>query len=143
MRLYAQGNGGVLPVSMSVENPHSALVQAMSPKYITDPKLFYCPSQQRAALSYSERNFKNGIIGYFYYSAERASTDQHLSKFLLTGVAWPRELNSHLDGQSWVMSDIWVSGEPTAHAKYRKGVNYLMLDGGVGFVSESPRRAFH
>jgi prepilin-type processing-associated H-X9-DG protein len=41
------------------------------------------------------------------------------------------------------MSDVWVSVVPTAHAGYRKGVNYLMLDGSVDFVSQSPRQAFH
>ena len=104
---------------------------------------FTARRQPSPSLSYSDANFKSGIIGYFYYSAARASEDQDLSRFLLTGISWPRELNTHLDPRSWVMSDIWVSGDPTAHAGYRKGVNYLMLDGAVGFVSESPRQAFH
>ncbi len=141
---YAQDNGGVLPVSDTVENPHTALLQAAATrKYVGDPKLFYCPAQPSPSLSYSDANFKAGIIGYFYYSAAQASDDEDLSRFLLTGISWPRELNTHLDGRSWVMSDIWVSGAPTAHSGYRKGVNYLMLDGSVGFVSESPRQAFH
>ena len=43
--IYAQDNGGTLPVSDTVENPHTALLQAAATrKYIDDPKLFYCPT---------------------------------------------------------------------------------------------------
>jgi hypothetical protein len=94
-------------------------------------------------VSYSEEHFKAGTIGYFYYSALQASDDEQLSRFLREGVTWPRMLNAVADPKSWVMSDIWVSGEPTAHGSYRKGVNYLMLNGAVDFVGESPRQAFH
>ena len=48
-----------------------------------------------------------------------------------------------MEPDKWVMSDAWVSVEPTRHAGYRKGVNYLRLDGSVDFAGESPRQAFH
>ncbi len=48
-----------------------------------------------------------------------------------------------MDPKTWVMSDIWVSSLPTSHPGFKKGVNYLMLDGSVGFVGESPRQQFH
>ena len=48
-----------------------------------------------------------------------------------------------MDPKTWVMSDVWYSGEETAHSGYRKGLNYLMLDGSVDFIEQSPRLAFH
>ncbi len=141
--LYAQSNNSALPVSATVENPHAELTTALAPQYVSDSKLFYCPSETHPDLLYSEQNFKAGIIGYFYYSAAQASADDNLSQFLLSGIQWPRELHAGMDPKSWIMSDAWFSGVPTAHPGFRKGVNYLMLDGGVDFVSESPRQAFH
>jgi prepilin-type processing-associated H-X9-DG protein len=142
--LYAHANGGELPVSPTVENPHAELLDCLAAgKFIGDPKIFYCPSERRAGLSFSDQNFRSGIIGYYYYSAFNVSTDAAVSKFLRGGVSWPRKVNAAMDPKTWVMSDIWVSALPTSHAGYRKGVNYLMLDGSVGFVGESPRQQFH
>lgn len=140
--LYARANYGNLPVSPTVENPHIELIHALTAgPFAADPKNFYCPSLRDP--SFSERNFNAGITGYYYYSASAASTDATLSRFLRSGVTWPRRLSTSMDPKAWVLSDIWVSGVPTAHAGYRKGINYLMLDGSVDFVSESPRQAFH
>jgi prepilin-type processing-associated H-X9-DG protein len=142
--LYAHANGGELPVSPTIENPHVELLDGLSAgKFVSDPTIYYCPSQKQPSLCFSEQNFKSGIIGYYYYSAMNVSADPALSKFLRGGVTWPRMLNAGMDPKTWVMSDIWVSALPTSHAGYRKGVNYLMLDGSVGFVSESPRQQFH
>jgi prepilin-type processing-associated H-X9-DG protein len=47
-----------------------------------------------------------------------------------------------MDPKTWIMSDIWNSAVPTAHPGFRKGVNYLMLDGSVDFLSQSPRHSF-
>jgi prepilin-type processing-associated H-X9-DG protein len=142
--LYAQADGGGLPVSPTLGNPQTELLCCLAAAKLTgDPRNFYCPSQRRPELCYSDRNFRAGFIGYYYYSAADAGDDPALSKFLRDGVQWPRELNAGMDPKSWVMSDIWVSGLPTAHPGYRKGVNYLMLDGSVGFVQESPRQEFH
>jgi prepilin-type processing-associated H-X9-DG protein len=142
--LYANTNGGELPVSPTVENPHVELLDALAAAHFTgDQKNYYCPSQRDPALSFSDQNFHSGIVGYYYYCALAPSTDPSLSKFLRGGVTWPRKLNIKMDPKSWVMSDVWISAMPTAHAGYRKGVNYLMLDGSVGFVGESPRQAFH
>lgn len=140
--LYAQANKGTLPVSPTVENPHIELIHALKDGHFAgDPKNYYCPSLRDP--SFSEQNFNAGITGYYYYSALAASTDATLSKFLRSGVTWPRQLSTSMDPKTWVMSDVWISGVPTAHAGYRKGVNYVMLDGSVDFVSESPRQAFH
>jgi prepilin-type processing-associated H-X9-DG protein len=141
---YAGANGGGLPVSPTVENPHTELLAGLAAdRAIADPTMFYCPSERRPELSYSPANFRAGIIGYYYYSAAAASPDLSLSRFLRGGVAWPRMLKLGMSPRCWVASDIWLSGVPTAHAGYRKGVNYLMLDGSVDFVSESPRQHFH
>ena len=140
---YMKAGDGALPVSETVKNPHGELVQALVPKYVSDPKVFYCPAETQAGLVYSEEHVKVGEIGYFYYCADEVSGDERLSKFLRMDLGWPRELKAGDDPKSWVMSDAWFSGDPTAHAGYRKGVNFLMLDGAVDFVGESPRQAFH
>lgn len=142
--LYAHASGGDLPVSPTVENPHVELLNSLaSAKFAGDPKNYYCPSEHRPGLSFSDQNFRADMIGYYYYSALSASSDPALSKFLRGGVSWPRKLNAAMDPRTWVMSDIWVSSLPTSHSGYKKGVNYLMLDGSVGFVGESPRQQFH
>ena len=109
------------------ESPHNCL-----PRVLT-----------AAGLRFSEANFASGIIGYYYYGALDAGPNRSVSKFLRSGVSWPRKLNMSMDPKTWVMSDIWISGVPTAHSGYRKGVNYLMLDGSVSFISGSPRQEFH
>jgi prepilin-type processing-associated H-X9-DG protein len=142
--LYAHANGSDLPVSPTVENPHLELTTSlMASQSKADPGDFYCPSLRDPAVTFSEQHFKAGIIGYYYYGAMAASTDPGLSRFLRGGVTWPRKLNTSMDGKTWVMSDIWMSGLETAHPGFRKGVNYLMLDGSVDFVGESPRQQFH
>jgi prepilin-type processing-associated H-X9-DG protein len=142
--LYARAGSGELPVSATVENPHSELLDCLAAsQFLGDPKNYYCPSEHRPDRSFSDQNFRSGVIGYYYYSAVNASADPALSKFLRGGVIWPRKLNAAMDPKTWVMSDIWVSSLPTSHPGYKKGVNYLMLDGSVGFVGESPRQQFH
>ena len=141
---YARLNGGELPVSPTVENPHLELIESLAAAHCAgDPRTFYCPSQSGGGNEFSEANFRSGAIGYYYYSAMGASSDPALSKFLRGGVSWPRELNTGMNPKTWVMSDVWMSGVPTAHIGYKKGVNYLMLDWSVGFLSESPRQGFH
>ncbi|MDP9175969.1 MAG: hypothetical protein M3O30_19195 [Planctomycetota bacterium] len=144
LALYTRANGGDLPVSPTIENPHMELIDELNVGQFTgDPGNYYCPSERQQKYRFSEENFRAGIIGYYYYSASSMSADPSLSKFLRDGVSWPRKLNTGLDPKTWVMSDIWVSSLATSHPGYRKGVNYLMLDGSVGFVGESPRQAFH
>jgi len=141
--LYANANGSELPVSLTLENPHVELLQALATgKYISDPTIFYCPALQEPSLRYSEENFKAGKIGYFYYSAQSVGPDPTLSNFLRNIVVFPRRLDTTMDPKTWVMSDIWNSAVPTAHPGFRKGVNYLMLDGSVDFLSQSPRHSF-
>jgi prepilin-type processing-associated H-X9-DG protein len=144
LMLYTRANDGDFPVSPAIENPHLDLLNCLAARQLTgDPKIFYCPSEHRPKLSYSEQNSSSGIIGYYYYSALEAGDDPALSRFLRNGVSWPRMLNARMNPKTWIMSDIWVSSLPTSHAAYKKGVNYLMLDGSVGFVGESPRQQFH
>jgi prepilin-type processing-associated H-X9-DG protein len=141
---YARINNGDFPVSRSIENPHRELLNDLVAAHLTsDHRIYYCPSERRPALGFSDGNFNSGVIGYYYYSAENTPPDPALSKFLRSGVSWPRELNTHMGPNTWIMSDIWVSSLPTSHPGYKKGVNYLMIDGSVGFVDESPRQQFH
>jgi prepilin-type processing-associated H-X9-DG protein len=141
---YANANNGALPVSAAVDGSHADLLKSLSDAhFVGDPHNYYCPSQTQADLRFSEANFASGIIGYYYYGALDAGPNRNVSKFLRSGVSWPRKLNTSMDPKTWVMSDIWISGVPTAHAGYRKGVNYLMLDGSVSFISGSPRQEFH
>ena len=142
MQQYLHDNAGELPVSDTLENPHPEIARAMS-RYLSDVQVLYCPSATDCAERYSPEHFRAGDIGYFYYGADRPSSDASLSKFLLSTVEWPRKLDASSSPDAWLMSDIWKSGVPTAHVGFRKGVNYLQVDGSVGFVSESPRQAFH
>ncbi len=141
--LYAHNNGGLLPVSDTIENPQTQLLQSLSAaKTLSDPKIFYCPAQQDPTFRFSEENFKAGRIGYFYYSALSCGPDPTLSNFLRNVVEFPRQLNNTMEAKTWLMSDIWNSAVPTAHPGFRKGVNYLMLDGSVDFLIQSPRQSF-
>jgi type II secretory pathway pseudopilin PulG len=144
--LYTQTNNGKFPVSATVENPHPDVLDCLTASHLTpDPAGFYCPAEHRPALCFSPQNFKSGIIGYYYFSASKLSNsaDPAMSKFLRSSVSWPRELNTTMAPNTWIMSDIWVSSEPTSHAACKKGVNFLKVDGSVGFVAESPRQQFH
>jgi len=141
---YARVNNGHFPVADAVSGPQRQLLDDLAASHcLGDPRIYYCPAQQQPEFTFSDANFRSGNIGYYYYSAIGPGDNSHLSKFLRGGLSWPRKLDTSMDAKSWVMSDIWVSGEPTAHTGYRKGVNYLMLDGSVDFVSGSPRGAFH
>ena len=140
---YAGDNHTAVPVSEVLDNPHGEMLEAMQRgRYVGDPNYFYCPSQTDAGLRYTPENFAAGDIGYFYFSARRVSTNSDVSTFLRWSVPWPRELKTSMDGGMWVMSDIWLSGAPTAHYFYKKGVNYVTLRGNVHMITEGPRRAF-
>lgn len=140
---YARANDGRLPVGNTIDGPQRELLDGFAAEHLLgEPQNYYCPAQRQPDSAVVDRNFNAGLIGYYYYSARDSGGNSHLSKFLRTGVSWPRELDTSMDPKSWVMSDIWVSAEPTAHAGFRKGVNFLMLDGSVDFVSGSPRRSF-
>jgi hypothetical protein len=83
-----------------------------------------------------------GRISYFYYSCEKATANPQVSTFLRWNVKWPRRVHNTMPSATWVASDWWFSGEPTAHRSSKKGVNYLTLGGEVQSVEESPRQAF-
>ena len=141
---YANANGGRLPVTDSVSGPQAQLLESLTASHcVGDPSNYYCPAQRQPEFCFSDGNFNSGVIGYYYYSAQGTGENTRLSKFLRGGLSWPRKLDTSMNPKSWVASDIWISGVPTAHAGYRKGVNYLMLDGSVDFISGSPREAFH
>ena len=144
MLLYANDNRSALPVSRKLDNPHTELISAMgTSQYVQNPANYYCPSQQAEDLCCTAGNLQAGNIAYFYYSAHQSTTNGSVSTFLRWSVSWPRKLDTSMPGDTWVMSDIWLSGDPTAHWFYNKGVNYLMLGGGVEMVEDSPRQAFH
>jgi type II secretory pathway pseudopilin PulG len=141
---YTHQNHGAFPIADTLDGPQLTLIQSLkSTNNLGNPQNFYCPAQLNPQYTYTENNFQSGIIGYYYYSAEHASSNPHLSKFLRTEVTWPRHINTTMDPSTWLMSDIWISAETTAHGGYRKGVNYLKRDGSVNFIGESPRQAFH
>jgi len=141
LRSRAKDHGGALPVSGVLDGPHPALVEALVP-YGTDPRLYYCPSEAKPDRILTDENVGAGRIGYFYYCCERASPNRFLSTFLRWNVRWPRRLTYTMDSRTWVASDAWFSGEPTAHGRSAKGVNYLTLGGDVQFIERRPRQAF-
>jgi prepilin-type processing-associated H-X9-DG protein len=144
LAVYERASGGKLPLAATVDGPHLDILNCLAAaKCAIDAKSFYCPAQRNVQLEFSDENLKAGRLGYYWYPAAGITENPSLSKFLKSGIAWPHVLNTAMDPRSWVMSDIWVSGLPTAHAGYRKGLNYLMLDGSVAFTAESPRQSFH
>lgn len=144
LRQYARLSGGVLPISDTIDGSQLELTRDLtSCRCIGDMQNYFCPANSEPARTFSQQHFNAGSIGYYYYSATRASGHDDLSKFLRTGVTWPRKISLSMNPKTWLMSDIWISAQPTAHPGFRKGVNYLMLDGSVAFVAESPRQAFH
>jgi len=138
---YAKDHDGALPVSGVLDGPHPALVAAVKP-YAGDVRIYYCPSETRPDRILSDENVRAGRIGYFYFSCEQVTRNSSVSRFLRREVPWPRRLVNTMDSRTWVASDAWFGGEPTAHRGSKKGVNYLTLGGDVQFVAESPRQAF-
>ena len=131
-----------LPVAETFENPSGDVLDSLLGPYVGQASCFYCPSQDHADRQFSEENVEAGNLGYFYFSARQTPRDRALSTFLRWDVRWPRELHAGSDGDSWVVSDAWFSGERTAHWWYKRGVNHLTLRGEIRMVTESPRRAF-
>lgn len=141
--LYADDYDSSLPVDKQLHNPHFDLIKNLHDnKYVTDSKVFYCPSERADELKYSEDNFSNANIGYFYFCFSDRPTYRYLSTFFLKKQDWPRLLTNSMSPDKWVFSDSWFSNLPTAHRWYKKGVNYVTLDGSVNMVTESPRRVF-
>lgn len=138
---YADENDSVLPTCATVNNPHADLIDMLG-GYVDVRETYYCPSETRPELSWSEQNFEAGNIGYFYYSFTERPTDRHLSNFLRKTVRWPRILRTTMPANTWVASDSWFSNAPTAHPYYKKGVNYITLSATAGMVKESPRGEF-
>lgn len=142
---YAHEHEGALPVSDQLEGPHKTLVEKMA-KYVDDPKIYYCPAESDPAWSYSEDNFKNGVIGYFYYVCRQAPTAAGLDPCLQKAELWQngkRELTlTDREPWKWVLSDRWFAGKPTAHRFAEQGVNYLTLSGEIVTVTEKANEAF-
>jgi type II secretory pathway pseudopilin PulG len=138
---YASEHDSVLPTGATLNNPHADLI-GMLGSYVDSRETYYCPSEARPELRWSEQNFEAGNISYFYYSFTERPTDRHLSNFLRKTVRWPRILKTTMPANTWVASDSWFSNAPTAHQYYKKGVNYVTLGATAEMVKESPRGEF-
>ncbi|MHC4352674.1 MAG: type II secretion system protein [Planctomycetota bacterium] len=140
---YASENDSVLPTDSTVDNPHTGLIDMLGTgKYVDAAESYYCPSEAKTELRYSEQNFEAGNISYFYYSFTERPTSRHLSNFLRKTIQWPRILKDTMPADTWVSSDSWFSNAATAHRYYKKGVNYVTLGTTVEMVRESPRGEF-
>ncbi len=140
---YASEHDSILPTDSTVDNPHAGLINMLGTgKYVDAAESYYCPSESRPELRYSEENFRAGNIGYFYYSFTERPTSRHLSNFLRKTIQWPRVLKDTMPGNMWMSSDSWFSNAATAHRYYKKGVNYVTLGTTVEMVRESPRGEF-
>jgi prepilin-type N-terminal cleavage/methylation domain-containing protein len=141
---YASDNASRLPVDDKLHNPHAGLVKDLSAGgYVQESKIYYCPSEKLEARTYSEDNFSDGNISYFYYCFRQRPTYGQLSSFFLKRTPAPRLLKDTMRSGKWIFSDSWFSGNPTAHRWYKKGVNYVTLDGSAHMVKESPKREFN
>jgi prepilin-type N-terminal cleavage/methylation domain-containing protein/prepilin-type processing-associated H-X9-DG protein len=142
-RAYANDYNSKLPVSGKLHNPHTKLIDKLrSSQYITNKKIYYCPSEKKDELKFSPQNVTDGNIGYFYYCYSDRATHSYLSKFLRKNIPWSREITDTMGGDTLVFSDAWFSGVPTAHRWHKKGVNYATLDGSVRMVKEGPKEMF-
>ena len=141
--MYASENDSRLPADRQLHNTHTGLIENLfNGGYVKESKTYYCPSEKADDLKYSEENFSKGNIGYFYYSFSGRPTYRYLSTFFLKKLPWPRLLQDTMKADKWVFSDSWFSGLSTAHRWYKKGVNYVTLDGSVHMVKKSPKREF-
>jgi hypothetical protein len=142
-QMYADDNDSWLPVEDKLDNPHTGLIRVLSGTNrgaaVQD---FYCPSERRPELALSAQNVAEGNISYFYYSFNERPGNRLLSNFLLKSVPWPRLLKTMMAPDTWVLSDSWFSNMPTAHRWWPKGINYVVLDGSVSMVTQSPRSHF-
>ena len=139
---YVAAHRRHMPVAEKLDNPHPELVEGLHGRFVGEPGTFYCPSETKDDLRYSEENFEARRIGYYYFCCRRATPNRAVSTFLRWDVKYPRILDTRMESDAWVMSDIWIGGEPTAHRWYRKGVNFLTLGGEVGMIEHQPRAAF-
>lgn len=141
--VYAGNNDSVLPIDKRLYNPHKDLIDLLSSGMYIDKKgSYYCPSEIREDLCFSQENYDKGNISYFYYCFTDRPANRYLSNFLLKSLPWPRELNETMPSNKWLFSDSWFSNMPTAHRWYKKGVNYVTLGGSVHMVKRSPRDEF-
>lgn len=141
--LYSGEHNSALPVGRKLDNPHGDLIKILGDgKYMEEEKLYYCPSELREELCFSESNYEDGRISYFYYSFTDRPANRYLSNFFLKSIRWPRKLSDSMTGDTWVFSDSWFSNMPTSHRWYAKGVNYVTIDNSVHMVKSGPRRYF-
>jgi len=142
-RAYASDNKGKFPLGKKIDNPHSDLIAMLSEGgYVEGRDCYYCPSEKKQELRNTEENFAAGNISYFYFCYTERPLSAELSNYILQLVRWPRVLDDTMRHNTWVFSDSWFSGTPTAHRWYKKGVNYAVLDGSVHMVKRSPRSDF-
>ena len=141
LAVYADNQGGDYPLAERCHNPQLGLVQTVG-DYVQEVELFYCPANTETDQTYRQDNVAAGRIGYFYFSCEQRPSNLDTAMFLRRSVTWPRNLSRRSQVGTWLASDIWFSGTPTAHRWYKRGVNYLTTDQSVGFVAESIRSRF-
>ena len=131
------------PVSDYLNSTHKVLIDALvAVNGEVNQEDFYCPAETDPSRINTYENFKEGRIGYFYYSCKWASFDADISGFLRYDVSWPRMLTREMLPDTWVMSDSWFRGRKTAHTAFKKGVNYLTINGDVSMVESSPSGSF-
>ena len=138
--MYADDNNYHLPVDNMlgpsfensltgdwVDNPHTSLIDALSSNnYLEAPENYYCPSQREQLYQFSKENFSAGEIGYFYFSVkENPVLNGSISTFLrwpgMGEISYPRRLRSTMNGNTWLVSDLWFANRPTSHRWYKKG----------------------
>jgi prepilin-type N-terminal cleavage/methylation domain-containing protein len=131
-------------------NPHTQLIKDLS-SYVTGVENFYCPGWKNPLYCYSPENYASGDIGYFYFSVEKRPMFGGLSEFLYSPkkgdpMYYPHPLCSTMSPQMWIVSDMWFSGKsskvPVPHRWYKKGVQYMALDGSIKMVYKSPKEEF-
>ncbi len=140
---YAMDRAGKFPVSDYLDSKHRRLIDALADANGTiNPEDLYCPAETEPSRMRTDENFREGRIGYFYYSCTWATYNVNISGFLRYDVSWPRELTREMPPNTWIMGDSWYRALPTPHTGFKKGVNYLTINGDVSMVESSPSNSF-
>lgn len=137
VHMYASGYDEFLPVDDYPHNSHRLLMDYLDP-YCGDHKIYYCPSAV-GELAYCRENVEAGNISYAYFCYSDYVKRNDIVKWLIEGSCI---LTERSDPKVWVFSDYLWRDLPGNHSTYKKGINFVRLDGSTGFIVEQPRKYY-
>jgi prepilin-type N-terminal cleavage/methylation domain-containing protein len=140
LRMYSQNYDQCIPLETTLYNPHPDLTRLLMP-YINDQRLFYCPNATPdafATISNTTENWAAGNISYLYFNYTNDTSPQRPTWLPASRIM----TDNYRKPNRWVMTDWFGRDGLTAHRIGKKAINYLCMDGHVGFVTEQPRPVY-